>query len=152
MRNKIGILALLLWGVTLIGAVTLFVRGTTTTSPDGRIAVIVTEAEKDMVLGEMRDMLQAVAEIVRALAREDHAAVAAAAKTVGAVAAQRDPPALMAKLPLEFKRSGMAMHQSFDRIEAAARAGKPVREITAMLGDHLTLCTGCHAGYRFAPR
>ena len=152
MRNKIGILALILWGVTVIGAVTLFVRGVTTSSPDGRIAVIITEAEQDMVLGEMRSMLQAVAEIARALAREDHAAIAAAAKAVGSVAAQRDSAALMAKLPLEFKRSGLAMHDSFDRIEAAARAGKPVREITAMLGDHLTLCTGCHAGYRFAPR
>ena len=131
---------------------TLFVRGYTTTSPDGRIAVILTDAEKDMVLGEMRGMLQAVADIARALAREEHAAVAAAAKTVGSVAVQNDPPALMAKLPLEFKLSGMAMHESFDRIEAAARAGKQVREIMALLGDHLSLCTGCHANYRFAPR
>jgi len=145
-------LSLILWCITLAGIMTLFVRGYTTTSPDGRIAVILTDAEKDMVLGEMRGMLQAVADIARALAREEHAAVAAAAKTVGSVAVQNDPPALMAKLPLEFKLSGMAMHESFDRIEAAARAGKQVREIMALLGDHLSLCTGCHANYRFAPR
>ena len=152
MRNRIAVLALMLWGVTLAGALTLFVRGYTTSSPDGRIAVIVTDAEKDMVLGEMRGMLQAVADITRALAREDHAAVAAAAKTVGSVAMQNDSPALLAKLPLEFKRSGMAMHDSFDRIAAVAREGKPIREITALLGDHLSLCTACHASYRFAPR
>lgn len=145
-------LALILWVVTLVGAFTLFLRGYTTTSPDGRIAVIVTDAEKDMVLGEMRGMLQAVAEITRALAREDHLAVAAAAKSVGSVALHNDPPALLIKLPLEFKRSGMAMHESFDRIDAAAREGKPIREITALLGEHLSLCIGCHAGYRFAPR
>jgi hypothetical protein len=150
-RNRIGLLALILWGITLAGFTTLFVRGYTTTSPDGRIAVIVTDAEKDIVLAEMRGMLQAVADITGALAREDHAAIAAAAKTVGSVAMQNDPPALLAKLPLHFKLSGMAMHESFDRIEAAARASQPVREITALLGHHLSLCTSCHASYRFTP-
>ncbi len=151
MRNRIGVLALVLWGITLGGAATLFVRGYTTTSPDGRIGVIVTDAERDTVLAEMRGLLQAVADIVQALAREDHGAIAAAAGAVGSAAMQNDPPALLAKLPLEFKRNGMAMHEGFDRIEAAARAGQPMGEIAALLGDHLSLCTGCHAGYRFTP-
>ena len=152
MRNKIGLVSLILWVVTIAGAVTLFVRGHTTQSPDGRLAVILADDEKDMILGEMRGMLQAVADITRALAREDHAAIAAAAKVVGTSATHGVPPALLVKIPLEFKRNGLARHAGFDQIEAAARAGKPIREITAMLGDQLGLCTGCHAGYRFADR
>ena len=152
MRRQIAFLALFLWRGTIAAIVVLFVRGTTTTSSDGRIAVILTETEKDMVLDEMRGMLQAVADITRALAQEDHAAIAAAAKSVGSAAMQNDPPALLVKLPLEFKRNGMAMHTSFDRIAMAARERKPIREITGLLGDHLSLCNGCNAGYRFAPR
>ena len=152
MRNKIGLLAVVLWGVTVAAGITLFVRGYTTTSPDCRIAVIVTEAEKDLVLGEMRGMLLAVADITQALSHEDRAAIAAAARKVGTAAEQGAPPALKDKLPLEFKTSAVAMHASFDRIEMAATAGKPMREITALLADHLKLCVGCHAGYRFAQR
>jgi hypothetical protein len=152
MRNKIGLFSLILWVATIAGAVTLFVRGHTTLSPDGRLAVILADDEKDMILGEMRGMLQAVADITRAIAREDHAAIAAAAKVVGTAAVHEVPPALLVKIPLEFKRNGLATHAGFDRIETAARTGKPIREITAMLGDHLGLCTGCHAGYRFALR
>jgi len=153
MRSKIGLLALALWVMTLAGAVTLFVRGHTTTSPDGPVAVILSEAERDMVLGEMRGMLLAIANITTALAREDRPAIAAAAKAVGtAHAAEGDRAALMLKLPLEFKRSALAMHAGFDKIEAAARDVKSIAEITALVGEHLGLCIGCHAGYRFTVR
>ena len=152
MRNKIGLVSLILWVVTIAGVGTLFISGHTTPSPDGRLAVILADDEKDMILGEMRGMLQAVSEITRALAREHHSAIAAAAKVVGTSGTHGVPPALLVKIPLEFKRNGLATHAGFDQIEAAARAGKPIREISAMLGDHLGLCTGCHAGYRFVVR
>jgi hypothetical protein len=50
-----------LWVLTIAGAATLFVRGYTTTSADGRVAVTLSDAERDMVLGEMRGLLLAVA-------------------------------------------------------------------------------------------
>jgi hypothetical protein len=58
----------------------------------------------------------------------------------------------MVKLPLEFKRIGLATHTGFDKIEAAARENKSIAEITGLVGEHLGLCTGCHAGYRFTVR
>ena len=56
---------------------TLFISGHTTPSPDG-LAVILADDEKDMILGEMPGMLQAVADNQGAGARGSCSAVAAA--------------------------------------------------------------------------
>ena len=53
-------------------------------------------------------------------------------------------PALMAKLPLDFKILGMSVHHDMDNIAKAAENGTPVPEIQKMLSNTLIRCVACH--------
>ena len=55
--NKIASIALLLWVVTIAVFAWFFIRGNTTAGTDGRTAVVLQPAERDLVLTEMRGLL-----------------------------------------------------------------------------------------------
>src|ERR1019366_9170335 len=57
-------------------------------------------------------------------------------------------PALMAKLPLEFKALGMGVHHEMDEIAKAAEDGKPAAELLKMTSNTLTKCVACHAAWQ----
>lgn len=145
-----SIIAIALWAITFAIIVTLFVRGQTKPSTDGRKTVVLTAQEHDAVLKEMRAMLQSVHGVVQGLAQDDMAAVAKAARASGMAAAEDTSPALMAKLPLEFKRLGVSVHRSWDGLAQLAEQGATSDEILNQLDAQLASCVGCHAGYRFA--
>lgn len=126
------------------------VRGSIAPSADGRTAVLVTEGERDIVLAEMRAMLEATQTIVAAIATNDGAAIAAASYAVGMASTGDAPMALMAKLPLEFKMLGLATHRRFDDLAAIAGDSGDLNAATGALGDLMLNCTSCHASYRFA--
>ncbi|HEY0920631.1 hypothetical protein [Devosia sp.] len=147
--SRIAVVALVVWAVTISAAAYLFVNGYTAKGSDGREVVLLTEAERDGVLAEMRGLLQATADITAALARNDNAAVAEIARPVGTAAMAGESPALLAKLPLAFKEAGLKAHTGFDTLANAAAGGATTQELTGMLAEHLLVCTGCHSAYRF---
>lgn len=151
MYKRLFFAAAALWLLTLAAAGMLFVRGQTVPGSDGRTAIRLTVAERDFVLAEMRSMLGAVQGTAEAVAAGD-AAAAAKAAGAGGIAFEHDVPvSLMAKLPLEFKQQGMAMHAGFDEIAAAASRGETAQALTARLAAQLNLCLGCHQSFRFDP-
>jgi cytochrome c556 len=138
-----------LWLVTIVVAAVYFVRGQTAPSTDGRRAVLLSPAERDLVLGEMRTMLSSVHGVVQGASANDLKQVTAAARASGMQAAVDVNPALMAKLPLEFKELGMTVHQGFDDLATAVETGKANRdEVLRRLGTQLSACIGCHASFR----
>jgi len=148
--GKLGWLLSLILALCLAAAAYVFVvRGSVTEGDDGRSAIRLTASERIKVLGEMRGMLEAVQTVTEALAREDRAAIENAARSVGMAATQNESPALMGKLPLEFKTLGLAAHKAWDDIADLAAIGATYRDINAALGDILLNCTSCHAGYQF---
>lgn len=147
--SRIAVVALVVWVATVSAAAYYFFSGYTTEGSDGRDVVLLTSAERDEVLAEMRGLLQATADITGALARGDNAAVAEIARPVGTAAMEGESLALLAKLPFAFKEAGLNAHTGFDLIATAAEAGATPQELTGMLSDHLMVCTGCHAAYRF---
>lgn len=146
--RTLSLIAIALWAATVVVVVTLFVRGQTTPSTDGRKAIVLTAQEHDLVLMEMRGMLQSVQGVVNGLAGNDMAAVAKAARASGMAAAADTTPALMAKLPLEFKQLGLSVHQGWDGMAQLAEHGASADEILTRLDAQLSSCVGCHAGYR----
>ncbi len=149
MKTRIlAIAALVLWGVTAVGVGYLFVNGTVSTSPDRRTAIALDSGERDLVLGEMRIMLESVQGIVAGLANQDPENVQSAARASGMAIAQDVPPALMAKLPLDFKRLGMNVHRGFDELSVAAGQEETPEMLMDRLGDQLSRCVACHARYR----
>ncbi|WP_096703483.1 hypothetical protein [Magnetospirillum sp. 15-1] len=148
MRNRLGLIALVLWLVTAVGLGVLFVHGRTEKAPDGRTAILMSAAERDFVFTEMRGLLVAVRDITAALAEGDTVKVAAAAKAMGMGEAHDRAPALLAKLPLDFKRLAMTLHGGFDEMAEAAAKGETPAQLNTRLIAQLDRCTVCHAGFR----
>lgn len=145
----VSIVAIALWAVTIAIAATLFVRGQTTAAPDGRTSVLLEGGERDLVLSEMRYLLEGVQGIVAGVAANDAKAVVAAARAVGAAAAADVNPSLMAKLPLDFKQQGMTVHGNFDELAMAVEQGKVDNNaVLVRLAEQLNRCVACHATYR----
>ncbi len=152
MRTRIlSVIAIALWLVTAAVAAVFFVRGQTEIAPDGRTAILLAPAERDLVLGELRGVLASVQGIVEAVNAGDTKGVAKAARDSGMAAAADVSPALMAKLPLDFKELGLGMHRRFDELAAAAESGASREQLLGALGAQLSTCVGCHAGYRLDP-
>ncbi len=140
----LGLLLLVLVAV----AYKVVVKGSTETAPDGRQALLLEPAERDLVLGEMRAFLAAVQGVLAAANAEKMEAAADAASAVG-MAAQNDVPAgLIAKLPLEFKRLGFDTHRRFDQLALDARQLGDPDHTRQQLAELMANCVACHAAYR----
>lgn len=148
MSNKLAMAAIGLWVVTAVGAGTLFIKGRTAPSSDGRTAILLSGAERDFVLREMRTMLISVQQITQALSQGDHAKAADAARKSSHHDASGMPMGLMAKLPLDFKQTGMAMHAGFGDFAKAAEQREASSVLYGKLADEMSACVGCHESYR----
>ncbi len=146
--NRTALIALLLWIVTIAVFAWFFIRGHTTAGTDGRTAVVLQANERDLVLSEMRGMLAATQGILEGANKGDMQAVIRAASAAGMGAAADVNPALMAKLPLDFKTLGMSVHHDMDEIAKAAASGTPAPEILNMVSNTLTKCIACHSAWQ----
>ncbi len=151
--KALSIAAILLWVVSAVGVGVLFVKGQTSIDPDGRIAIELEPAERDLLLMEMRNFLISVNGIVAGLAEEEVNVemVAAAARKSGNAVAATVPPTLMAKLPMEFKQQGFAVHGAFDELAVAVEQDEDKDMLLSRLNDQLARCIACHAGYKAIP-
>jgi len=151
MKRGCGICRLinLVLAIGLAGAVYLIVApGNVEPQEDGRSLVLLAPDERNMVLGEMRGMLEAVQAIVEAASRGDFQTVAETASATGMGAARAESAALIGKLPLEFMSLGMDTHKAFDALAVTAGDTEDPLVVLAELGTIMNNCTGCHAGYR----
>lgn len=123
------------------------VVGNVVSAPDGRQALQLTSAERNLVLGEMRDFLVAVQGIISASNGGDMQAAAKAARKVGMAAQTAVPPALIAKLPLEFKKLGFDTHRKFDALALDAEQLEDPDHTREQLATLMANCIGCHASY-----
>lgn len=137
-----------LWIATVAAAVFLFTHGQTASMADGRQAILLTEGERNLVLAEMRGMLESVQGVVEGIAQRDMKRVAVAARLSGTASTQQVPVSLMAKLPLAFKQMGQVTHRDFDEIALRAEGGEPEEMLLERLGERLKNCIACHATFR----
>ncbi len=146
--NKIALVSLLLWVITVAVFAWFFVRGNTTAGTDSRTAVVLTPAERNLILSEMRGLLSGVHDILEGINHNDMKQVASAARAVGMGSAADVNPALIAKLPLPFKQLGMSVHHDMDALAQEAERGKPGAELQGMLSATLAKCVGCHSAWQ----
>ena len=148
--RKISWLALALWAVTIAAAGFVFIKGYTAPGDDGRTVIQLTKDEQTFVLSEMRGLLEAVRDITMALDDNDMNAVADAVKDKGVDAMMRNTPmTIMAKIPADFRGLGQEMHQGFDDIGAAAKAGDKAK-VLSLLSEQLSRCVACHGSFRLS--
>ncbi|MDQ6972033.1 MAG: hypothetical protein Q9M30_05235, partial [Mariprofundaceae bacterium] len=122
--------------------------GSTAPSEDGRTAILLETAERQLVLEEMRTMLASTQQIIDGLALSDMQQISQAASDVGMQATSTMDVKLKAKLPLEFKKLGFATHQAFDDIAAMAGENAGPKKIQAALAATMNNCIACHAGWQ----
>lgn len=146
--NKLTSIALLLWVVTIAVFAWFFIYGNTTAGTDGRAAVMLQAGERDLVLAEMRGLLSATQGILEGVNQGDMKQIIKASSAAGMAAAADVNPALMAKLPMEFKSLGMSVHRSMDEIAKAAENGTPAPEILKMTSNTLLRCVACHSAWQ----
>ena len=153
MKMQMGVVAVLLWVVTVAGAGWFFVKGWTVKGTDGRIEISLAPSERDLILGEMRQLLKAVHGVVTGVAGQDQAAdrqqIEQAARAAGMGMAVDVNPAIMAKLPLSFKQMGMSIHRDMDALADAVANKETSQQILQRLSNMTARCTTCHDMYRF---
>lgn len=149
--SKLALASLVLWAATVATFGIYFVRGNTAPGTDNRTAVILAPAERDLVLREMRGFLAGVHDILDGLNKNDMKQVASAARGIGMQSAVDINPALMAKLPLQFKQLGMSVHRDMDDLATAAESGTPGPELQTRLTNTLTKCVACHSAWQLTP-
>ncbi|MDR4478232.1 MAG: hypothetical protein R3B37_00575 [Nitrospira sp.] len=148
----LGLGALVLWVITVVMIVALFVQGHTRPGADGRTEIILAPAERDLVLAEMRQLLKAVHGVVTVLGSSDQnlSAAEGAARAAGMSMAADVNPAVMVKLPLAFKQMGMSIHKDMDHLADGIAQGESSIQILNRLSSMTARCTTCHDMYRFA--
>jgi len=146
--NKLAQIALLLWVVTIAVIGWFIIRGRTVAGTDGRTSIMLHPKEREVILAEMRGLLAATQGILEGANQGDMPRVIKAAGAGGMAGSADVNPALMAKLPLEFKALGMGVHHEMDEIARAAEEGKPAAELLRMTSDTLTKCVACHAAWQ----
>ncbi|HSB44704.1 MAG TPA: hypothetical protein VLD60_06820 [Nitrospira sp.] len=141
-----------LWVVTVIAAGWFFVKGWTTKGTDGRIEIVLAMTERDQILAEMRQLLKAVDSIVRELGepQPDLRMIEEATRKAGMKMAADVNPAIMAKLPLPFKQTGMSIHKDMDALADAAVQQETPQQLLQRLSSMTARCTACHDLYRFS--
>ncbi|HOW48610.1 MAG TPA: hypothetical protein P5163_11435 [Rubrivivax sp.] len=147
-RTQLAVIAVLLLALAAL-AYKFIVAGSVVPGDDGRQAVVLEPGERAFVLREMRGFVAGVQQLTDALARDDLKAAAAAARTMGMAAAHDAPPALIGKLPLEFKTLAFATHRGFDALAADAHSLGDPKHTLAQLAGVLHQCVECHDAYQF---
>lgn len=147
-KEKLGLIAIALWIVTIGVFGYFFLRGWTSESTDQRTAIQLAPGERDVVLAEMRQMLHSVHNLVTGLSAGDRKIMEEAARASGVRMATEENPIIMAKLPFDFRRQGMSVHRDFDaladHIASGADQASVLREFTGITAR----CVGCHTSYR----
>jgi cytochrome c556 len=147
-KNRLAQLSLVLWIATVAVFAWFFVRGNTTAGADGRAAVILQPSERDFVMKEMRGMLAAAQGITEGASQNDIQRIIKAARSAGMAGTAEVNPALMTKLPIDFKTQGLSLHNDMDEIAKAAEGGKPVPELLKMTSGALAKCVACHEAWQ----
>ena len=148
MKNKLASAAIALWLVTVAALGYLFVRGWTSETTDKRTAVHLAPGERDLVLGEMRQMLYSVHRFVTGLSAGDAKIMEEAARASGVTTAADVNPIIMAKLPLHFRRQGMSVHRDFDALADTIAKGADQATVLREFIGITARCVGCHTSYR----
>jgi len=113
---------------------------------DSRERIRLAPAERDVVLAEMRTMLESLSRIVHGLAAGDLLMAEKAARASGMKATI--DPRFEQKLPPSYLQLGRRVHTRFDQLADATRTGATRDDVLKRLAALTGYCVACHAAYR----
>ena len=113
---------------------------------DSRERIRLAPAERDVVLAEMRTMLESLSRIVHGLAAGDLLMAEKAARASGMKATVESR--LEKKLPAHFLQLGRRVHTRFDQLAEAIKTGATKDDVLKRLAALTGYCVACHSAYR----
>jgi len=136
--------------IIVAGAYKFIFQGSVVESSDGRMAIQLNAAEKNMVLAEMRALLESTQKVTEGITKKDMSQVIKYARQVGMAAQSGVPGTLMGKLPMEFKILGSDTHKKFDQLALDAEDFGDSEHALLQLSALMQNCVSCHATYRIS--
>ncbi len=124
----------------------------TSAAKDGRQRLVLPRADREVVLAEMRTMLESVSGVVKGLANNDTAGAERALRGPGMMHALQGNQRLRKQLPKGFLDLGDQLHKGLDDLADRLKAGATKEEGLKMLGTVTATCVACHATYRLDER
>ena len=115
---------------------------------DKRVSLNLTSSERALLLEEMHQFVDGLQEMTGALSKQDMTAASQSARKLGIVMGHEVPPAMRAKLPMEFRQLGSSVHRDFDQIALDADKLQDVSHALSQLSATLQKCASCHAAYQ----
>ncbi|MDT8448345.1 MAG: hypothetical protein RRB13_15735 [bacterium] len=146
--NKLTLLALGLWALTVVVFAVMMFRGNPVDSTDDRIALGLKPEDRAIVHQGMTNFFGRVTELNLALAEGKTDQVAEIASKAGGAALANIPSRVMLQLPVDFKKAGFVVHGQFDDLAEQARAGAEAPQIQRGLVAILKNCSDCHTRYK----
>ncbi len=125
-----------------------FVSGKVAKSDDGRISVLLSKDERNLVLAEMRAFVVSLQGVSQAITARDMEKVADLAEKAGMAAEANTPGSLLQKIPLGMKQLGFDTRKKFDEIAETARHSKEPVKARKQLDALMKNCIACHMTYR----
>ncbi len=126
-----------------------FIAGNTVPNPkDSRVAIQISEPNRDMILKEMRTFLEAVRNIHEGIETNDYKKIETYATASGMSLEKNVPADLVRSLPLPFKKLGFNTHDKFDALAKMAKEQKSKQLMHQELNSLMNNCTSCHASYK----
>ena len=138
-------------GQTLVAALICLSTGALAQSPtanDNRIAILVTPAERNQMLYEMRDFLHSLFNMHNALAKNDMKAVAVSTRPMAGLL-DRIPASAKEKLPEGFTQIALGMNEALQVMARDAEAKANMSLTQSQMAELMTYCSGCHDTFRF---
>lgn len=126
-----------------------FISGNTVKNPtDSRVAIQVSESNRDFVMLEMRTFLEGIQNIHYGIVTDDYQKIIKNAEQSGMSVEQHVPGELLRSLPLDFKKLGFDTHERFDKIAQLAKEQKSKELMNQELSGLINNCTSCHKAYK----
>lgn len=129
-----------------------FIQGSVAVSDDARVAVVLSQDERNLILSEMRNFLISVQAISAAITDEDMELVAKLATSAGMAAEENTPGSLLAKIPLTMKTLGFDTRRKFDQIATDAKELKIPVHSRRQLDQLMKNCLACHSSYKIVEK
>ena len=117
---------------------------------DSRQIIQLTDAERAIVVADMRQMLASIQAITDGLAIGNMQSIVKAASQSGESMMGELPTQIRMKFPESFGQMGLASHKAFDRIAQEAKTSKNPTSVLKKLAAGIQNCVACHATYRFS--
>ena len=127
-----------------------FIAGNTVENKiDQRVAIELSEKNRDFVMSEMRTFLVGVKHIHDGIQDQDYPKIEKNATISGMSVENHVPGELLRSLPVSFKKLGFDTHERFDKIAELARKSAKKEVLNQELSGLMNNCVSCHATYKF---